>query len=206
MRKIIILSLAAGATLMAGGAALAQGTAPTRPAPGADITRAQVQERATATFARMDANKDGKIDAADREVRQRARFDRLDTDRNGAISFAEFSTRPERPQGEPGQRPEGRRGPEAGGEGRGPGGEGPRFGRSHRGGPGGGFGMFGPGPAAKEGMTQAQFVAAALARFDQADTDRNGVLTQAERKAARPERPERGPRGERAPRPAPSAS
>ncbi|MFC4254082.1 hypothetical protein GRI97_01515 [Altererythrobacter xixiisoli] len=192
MRKIIILSLAAGATLMAGGAAFAQGPAPARPAPGADITRAQVQERATATFARMDANKDGKIDAADREVRQRARFDRLDADKNGAISFAEFTTRPERPeraearpQGEPGQRAERRRG------------------RGHR---GGGFGMFGPGPGAKDGMTQAEFVAAALARFDQADTDRNGVLTQAERKAARPERPERGPRGERAPRPAPSAS
>ncbi len=199
MRKIIVLSLAAGATLMAGGAAFAQGTAPARPAPGADVTRAQVQERATAAFARMDVNKDGKIDAADREARQRARFDRLDTDKNGAISFAEFTTRPERPQGEPGQRAEGPGGP---GE------KGPRFRRGHRGG-GFGGGMFGPGPAAKEGMTQAQFVAAALERFDAADTDKNGVLTQAERRAARPERPERGERGhrgERAPRPAPSAS
>ena len=172
MRMIskILLGTAAAASVATAGIAYAapgqDGMAKARP----DITRAQAQEQAGKMFDRMDANKDGKLDAADREARQKARFDRLDTNKDGSISREEFAARPDRTRAAPdGQKAEGK-----------------RFGGRHHGGwqrgGHGGMGMMkqGAGP-----VTKADFVAAHLARFDAADTDRNGVLTAQERQAQR---------------------
>ena len=48
------------------------------------------------------------------------------------------------------------------------------------------LGMRGNGDANSDGtLTQGEFTAAALARFDAADADNNGTVTAAERKARR---------------------
>jgi hypothetical protein len=164
-----LLALGSAAAAMLAIPAIAQDAAP---APGArpmrmmaDTTRAQAEQTATTMFARLDANGDGKLDAADRAAQQQARFDRLDTDGNGQLSPAEFTARPARPdraeRGQPGQRA-GRHGDR-------------------------GAGMRMRGMPA-EGTTQAQFVATALEMFDRADADRNGTVTREERRAARPQR------------------
>lgn len=150
------------------------------------VTRAEAQAAATAMFARLDVNKDGKLDQADRELgRQQKRdkmFARLDTNGDGSISKAEFAAQ----KGPEGRGPEGR-----GPEGRGPGkdGHGPRGGHGH----GRGHGPHGGGMMAmardadtnKDGaISQAEFMAAAMKRFDAEDTNHDGQVTKAEREAA----------------------
>ena len=164
MRKLTISLLAGAAVLAASGVALAQDG----PGRNAQLTRAAAQEHAAAAFTRMDANGDGKVDAADREARHKAHFNRIDADGNGAVSYEEFSA-------QHGKR-DGRR------AGRGDRPEGERMGMrgSHM------MGMRGMADADKDGtLTQAEFTAAALARFDAADADKNGTVTAAERKAQR---------------------
>ena len=78
MRKLTISLLAGATVLAASGAALAQD----RPARNADTTRAAAEQHAAAAFTRMDANGDGKVDAADREARHKAHFNRIDADGN----------------------------------------------------------------------------------------------------------------------------
>lgn len=174
MKTIPLVLASAAAIALMGGAAYAQ--APERGAArGGDMTREQVEQRTVAAFERMDANKDGVLDTADREAhkaqraerraqRQEARFARLDADGDGAISKAEFDAPRERV---------------AKGDGK----DGKRFGhRRHR---MGGFG--GPGPFKADGdksMTQAEFTAAALERFDRADANNDGTVTGAERRDA----------------------
>src|SRR6476661_8819587 len=63
--------------------------------PMGDMTRAQAVEMANQHFDRMDVNKDGRLDAADREA-MHARmasemFDRADTNHDGMISRAEWN-------------------------------------------------------------------------------------------------------------------
>ena len=163
MRKLTISLLAGAAVLAASGAALAQD----RPARHVEMTRAAAQEHAATAFARMDANSDGKIDDADRDARQKVRFDRIDADDNGALSYEEFAAQHEKRAG------------------RGDGPEGHRMGmRGMRG--GAMRGLRGNADANSDGtLTQAEFTAAALARFDAADADKNGTVTAAERKAQR---------------------
>ena len=176
MRKLTISLLAGAAALAVSGAALAQGA----PAPAQDLTRSAAQERAAKAFERIDANEDGKLDTADREARQKARFDRIDADSDGSVSFAEFSATHAKPEGERAKR---------GGR------NGHRMGmRGMRGGHL--MGMRGNADANGDGtLTQSEFTAAALARFDAADADNDGSVTAAERKAqrdaARAERRER---------------
>jgi len=128
-------------------------------------------------FQRLDTNGDGQLDQADREARQKARFDRIDADGNGAISFAEFTAPRERAQrGDRAER--GQRMTRQDGEGR-------RMGmRGMRGGHPGFFGKAG-GEGGDRVVTQAEFVAAALERFDRLDANKDGVLTREEQKAAR---------------------
>ncbi|WP_052208721.1 EF-hand domain-containing protein [Croceibacterium mercuriale] len=167
MKITSLLALGSAAAALLAIPAIAQDAAPgTRPARMmADTTRAQAEQTATTMFARMDANGDGTLDAADRAAQQQARFDRLDTDGNGQLSPAEFTARPERAgRGQPGQRAD------------------------RRGDRGAGMRMHGM-PA--EGTTQAQFVATALEMFDRADADSNGTVTREERRAARPQRASR---------------
>jgi hypothetical protein len=173
----IALGISLAATAFAGAAYAEQTTR------GADrdrtMTRAEAQTQATATFARMDANKDGKIDTADREARRNAHFDRLDSDRNGQLSRAEFAARPERgPGADAGKPGEGGKGHRWGGRG---------HGRGHH---GGGMMMGRAGAlgadADKDGaVTQAEFTAGALARFDAMDANKDGSVTKEERQAAR---------------------
>jgi len=190
-----------GAALLAlAGPATAQGPEP-RPARDADITRAQVIERVDQRFARMDVDNDGRFnseDAAAARAQRRAQaadrmFERLDADRNGSVSRAEFdaarASRGEQRRG-PGMR--GQRGHRAMAMGRGPGrAMGRGMGRGMR-----GMRMFG-----EQGyLTRDQLRERALARFDRADADRNGVLTAAERQQARGARGHRRGPGARGPR------
>jgi Ca2+-binding EF-hand superfamily protein len=155
MRKFTLIIAASSMAL--GGVAYAQSAE--RPDRNASQTRDQAQARATAMFERMDANDDGTIDAADRQAKMLQRFARIDTDNNGSISQAEFLAMHEARGEKAGKR--GRRG-------------------------GAKMGMRGmKGMGVDGAMTQAQFEAAALARFDQADANGDGTLTAAERQAAR---------------------
>lgn len=160
MRKTLIISLAAAASTLAGGAALAQ----VDPAPG--LTRAQVEKRASERFDRMDANADGRLDQADREARQTALFERIDADGNGAISRDEFASA-------------GTERREAGAE---LGDRAPRFARRAMRAPG----MARAADTDRDGaITEAEFTTAALERFERADADKDGRISREERRAQR---------------------
>lgn len=168
-------ALSAGAVSAQAPASAGAGSGADNADNGADLTRAQVEQRTGEMFAQLDANKDGKLDAADRTLlqaerakrlaeRQNERFAQLDTDKNGSLSRAEFDAGLDRAR---------ERVADRGADGK-------------RGGPRGKGGKGGPGMAKLDGdkaMTQAEFTAAALARFDRADTNRDGTVTAAERKA-----------------------
>lgn len=195
MRKItkILLGAAGAATIAGAGFAYA--------APGmvqGDTTRAQAQEQAIQMFGRMDVNKDGKLDQADRDARQQQRFDQLDTNKDGVLSREEFAAGPGKMRGGPGDGPGGMRGPGDGpGPMAGPGGKGPGpmgapgdcpGGKSQR------MGKMGPGPMMQRADTngdgaisQAEFVAAHLAMFDKADANKDGTVTAKERRDMRKE-------------------
>lgn len=174
MKKTLIgLSLVA---LAAGGVAVAQPMG----GPGRDpmgdktVTRAEAQTHAGEMFAKMDANKDGKLDAADREARRAERraemFARLDTDRNGSISREEFNAPRQRGEGE-GMKGEGRRGH---------GMHGGMHGKGMRGGM-----MGGMADANKDGaVSRDEFLAAHTRHFNAVDANKDGSLTPEERKAA----------------------
>ena len=174
MRKVIFPLAAAALAVAAGTAAIAQPAGGPQAERGPQ-TRDAAEARAKVAFARMDVNQDGKIDAADREAKRAQAFDKLDTDGNGALSRAEFDARGDKARKGRGDRQALR------GDGRGDGrGEGMR---GHRGGK---HGMARMADTDGDGtITQAEFNAAALARFDRADTDRDGTVTDAERKAVR---------------------
>lgn len=172
----IMLGLSLAATAIAGGA-YAQQTGGKGMGGDGSFTRAEAQAKAQEMFARMDVNKDGKIDQADRAARRDAMFNRMDTDHNGQISRAEFDAMgpgARGPRGPEGAGPDGERGPGK-----------HRWG--HRGGHRGGGMMMGRmADANKDGaITQAEFTAAALQRFDRMDTNHDGTVTKEERQAAR---------------------
>lgn len=147
------------------------------------MTRSEVQAHSTEMFARLDVNKDGKLDPADREARRNAMFDRLDTDKNGQLSRAEFSTRPARPDHMAG----GPMGPGHMAK-HGPAGEGGHGGMMHhRHGKRGGMMMMARmADADKDGaISQAEFTASALKHFDRMDANKDGQVTKEERQAAR---------------------
>lgn len=164
MKKTLIVGLSALA-LTVTGTAFAQQAGGERKA-NAEVTRAQTQTKAEEMFAKMDANKDGVLTAADREARMQAMrtkaFDSLDTDKNGQISRDEFMNAK---RGEMGKHGRGEKGA--------------YMGKHHR-------GMKGAGDGTKDAsVTKAQFVANALSRFDQTDANKDGKVTAEERKAAR---------------------
>lgn len=176
IKKISLLTL--GAALVA---------VPVLAAPGggdrnATQTRAEAETKATEMFARMDANKDGKLDAADRAARrtemQAKMFERLDADKDGNISKAEWG---QHGADRAAKRGEKRADAGAAGEGR-------RHGmRGHHGKRGGHHGMM-MGKADTDGdkaISQAEFRTAALARFDAADANKDGQVTPEERQAQR---------------------
>ena len=165
MSRKIALGLSLAATAVAGAAYAEQAMK------GDGVTtRAEAQTRAQDLFARMDANHDGKLDQADRAARRAAVFDRLDADHNGQLSRAEFDA------------PRGREGA----DGRGMHRWGGHMAGRHMGhGHGGGMGMGRLADANHDGaLTQAEFVGAAMQRFDRADANHDGQVTREERRAA----------------------
>lgn len=136
----------------------------------ATITRAEAQSHATEMFTKMDVNKDGKLDAADRAAHQAQRFDSIDANKDGALSRTEFANHRGGPDQADGGH-EGRRG------------HGGRMGRHH-----GGRGMEMMAQMAdtnKDGaISQAEFTAGALTRFERADANKDGQVTSAERQTA----------------------
>jgi Ca2+-binding EF-hand superfamily protein len=181
MRKLTLSLIAGAATVAAGGVAYAQ-SAPAQ-APQHELTRAAVEQRAGQMFDRLDANHDGKLDQADRDARQKARFDRLDTNHDGQVSYAEFTAaraqfaqarkdrvaKAEAHRGAHGQAGEHRMAMRGGFRGR-----------------GGPMAMMRMADADKDGtITKAEFVNAALQRFDRLDANHDGTVTADEAKAAR---------------------
>lgn len=133
------------------------------------ITRAEMQQHSAEMFAKFDVNKDGKLDAADRAAHHGEMFDKLDADKNGAISRDEFAAHKPGPDG----------------EGRGDGHKG-RHGDGMKG-RHGGMAMMMLRKADANGdkaVTRAEFDTAAAQHFDQVDTNKDGQITPAERKAA----------------------
>jgi Ca2+-binding EF-hand superfamily protein len=171
MRNLTLSLIAATAALTAGSVATAQGA----PADRAPMTRAAVEQRADRAFDRLDANHDGKIDAADRAVRQKARFDRIDANHDGQLSYAEFTAMHEG-RAEAGNARVGQRGDHAG--------RGGMRRMAHA-----GFGRGGMARLAdadKDGtVTKAEFQAAAVQRFERLDANHDGTVTRDEAKAAR---------------------
>jgi EF hand len=179
----------AAAMLAATALAATLAVAQPQDAPAADrparepMTRTAVEQRAAAMFARMDADGDARLTPADRAARsgerQDSHFARLDADGNGAISREEFAARAD-------QRAERR---EGAGEHR-PGREHARMG-GQRGPRGGAQRIMASADADGDGaVTQAEFASAMLARFDAADSNRNGTIEASERRGrGRPDRP-----------------
>lgn len=191
-KKMILLTL--GAALIA---------VPVLAAPGGDrnmgdankdgvLTRAEAEAHAKAMFLKLDVNKDGKFDQADRAARhaeKRAQmFDRLDANKDGSISKAEWD---QADAAREAKRAEwkAKRGERAGAPGEG----GERHAmRGHHGGKRGGHGGHGgPGGWMKadangdKAISQAEFVAGALVRFDRMDANKDGKVTAEERQAMR---------------------
>ena len=192
--KKLMLGLSA-ATVSLGGIAYAQQNPPARPAMDANsdgvITKAEAQKAAGDMFAKLDVNKDGKIDQADRDARRTQRrseiFAKLDTNKDGKISKEEFLAAkgpdgmgprgPGMPNGDGPPPP-----PPADGMGQpGPGGPGgPGMCGPGRGGPGmhGRDGMRGPdgkrGPGGMRGPGRGMMMG------KMADANNDGVITKAE--------------------------
>ena len=88
MKKSLI-----GLSLLALG--LAGGANAAEPMPGGDplgdktVTKAEFQANGAAMFDKMDANHDGKLDAADRAAQEGQMFDRADANHDGQLTKAE---------------------------------------------------------------------------------------------------------------------
>lgn len=173
MNRFLPLSLAAlaSATLLAGTAVLAQ------PAPDTSLTRADAEARATAAFARLDANSDGVLTPADRPAGQpafgREQFDAADADNNDQLSFAEASAMHQQHQAMRGERRADR------------GARMERMGMERMRGPMRGQMLEGADADSNGTVSQAEFSAHALARFDRADADSNGTISAEEHRAMR---------------------
>jgi Ca2+-binding EF-hand superfamily protein len=164
-KLMIALSLAALGTA---GVALAEHHAGPGPDPMGDktMTRAEMQQHSAQMFERMDVNKDGRIDAADREARKGAMFDRKDADKDGKLSREELAA-----GHKDGHRAEGGAGHD-------------RMGKR---GEHGGMGkmMLRRADANNDQVvTREEFTAAAASHFDKIDANKDGSVSPEERKAA----------------------
>lgn len=164
-----ILGLSLVALGLAGAAYAAAPQAPGDPLGDKTITKAEFIAKHGEMFDTMDANHDGKLDAADRAAHMGQMFDMADTDHNGSLSRAEFDAMHQRgPEG-------GMGGPEGMGKGM-------RHGGDH----GMGMKMIGMADANHDGaVTRDEFLAGAGQHFDMMDANHDGSLTKEERAAAR---------------------
>jgi hypothetical protein len=188
-KKISFLTL--GAALIAVPVLAAPGGAAKGDADGNGVlTRAEAQASATQRFAGMDANKDGKLDAADRAVRRAAmqekRFAALDANKDGNISKAEWDQHGADRAAKRAERGDKRAATGEAGQGRRDGMRGHHGKRGgHRMGGGMGGGWMKADSNGDKVIGQAEFVAASLARFDRLDANKDGQVTAEERQAAR---------------------
>lgn len=177
-------TLAASAAVLLTAATAFYATYPALAEPGRDpmgdttVTWAEAKGKTDAMWTRLDVNKDGVLNQADRDAKMGEMFDTIDTNHDGAISKAEFMEHHKKMKeggwkgrdGAPGAMPP----PPAAGMGM----------------------MMGPGAHRLHEMaekadtnhdgtiTRAEFDAAVKARFDAADSNHDGKLTPAERLAA----------------------
>ncbi|MCA0978594.1 hypothetical protein LCM19_09475 [Qipengyuania flava] len=211
--KKTIFALSAAAAALTGTAVLAQGSMG-KAAPAADVTRGEAISHATARFERMDVNKDGVLDAADRAARAQQRFAKADTNGDGELSQSEMTAmhqarknrrseaneaRAEQRQARMAERFARMDADQSGGlsqaelkamhEMRGKrGGEAREERRGGKRGHHGRGGMRMLAMADSNGdkaISRTEFTAAATARFDRADANGDGTVTAAERKEAR---------------------
>lgn len=171
MKKILIGAGVAAALSIGGSIAVAQDMKR-----GADansdgaISRAELDQALETRFARLDADRDGRITQDERkqmraggmEQRAERRFERLDTDKNGSISRAEFDAAMEQRTAR-----------------RGPGGPGD----AGRGGKGAMVDTDNDGAISKQ-----EFTSRAVERFEASDANSDGQVTREERRAGREER------------------
>jgi Ca2+-binding EF-hand superfamily protein len=168
MNKFLIGG-AAAAAMLAGGTALAQSApaAKQAPAPRAE-TRADVQAHIATLFAKLDANKDGKLTAADVQGKTgkqakmaTALIARADANKDKVVTRAEFDTLTGKIKARL----------EKAAESNGPGDR-----------------LFAHADANKDGrVSLAEMQQDALSRFDRVDANKDGKVTPAERKQARAE-------------------
>ena len=185
MKKLILAISAAALVVTASYAAFAADTDGHRMMGAmADktVTRAEASTHASAMFDKLDINRDGKIDPADRTARQIERFRKIDTDGNGSISQDEFLAAHARKSGERGmgRARDGGAMNERGMKRRGM--------MGHAGGremPMVGMVMLRMADTNRDSaVSREEFVAAAMGHFDQADSNHDGKLTPDERRAA----------------------
>ena len=157
--------------------ALAQGG----PDPMGDgtVTWAEAKTRADAMWTRLDVNKDGVLNAADREAKMMQVFDAFDANHDGNVSRAEFAEHSKAMMdGKAMMDSKDRDGAEGPGHGKGM-----MMGMGH-----GGPMMHKMAEMADtnhdQSISRAEFDAAAKARFDKGDTNHDGKLTPQERRAA----------------------
>ena len=147
------------------------------------VTRAEAKAHAAEMFAKMDVNKDGRIDQSDRTAHEIAmrneHFTMLDTNKDGLISRAEFdAAHSGSPDGGQGMGEHRMGGMGMGGEMMGGGGHG----KGHR----GGMKMMQMGDTNKDqAISREEFSAAHLKHFEMSDANKDGKLTPDERRAAR---------------------
>ena len=157
-------------TLGLAGSAYAAAAMPGDPLGDKTVTLAEFLAKGAEMFARMDVNKDGKLDQTDRAAHDGEMFDRIDPNHDGKLSREEFMAAHHR---RPGARGAGdaAEGMPAGG---------------HRGGHEGGMRLLRMADTNHDGaVTRDEFMAAQTKLFQLMDADHDGQLTKAERLAAR---------------------
>ena len=150
------------------------------------VTRAEAQAHSAEKFTRMDLNKDGRIDQADRSAHASAmrdeHFAKLDTNKDGSISRPEFDIA--HSGGPDGGHRMGARDGGHGMGGMGTGGSmmgGGGHGKGHR----GGMKMMQMADTNKDqAISRDEFTAAHAKHFEMSDANKDGKLTPEERRAA----------------------
>ena len=147
------------------------------------VTRAEAQTHAAEMFAKMDVNKDSRIDQADRSAHEIAmrneHFTKLDTNKDGSISRAEFdAAHSGSPDGGQGMGDHRMGGMGMGGAMMG----GSAHGKGHR----GGMKMMQMADANNDkAISREEFSAAHLKHFEMSDANKDAKVTPEERRAAR---------------------
>ncbi len=189
--KKTTLAMAASVLAMTATAVFAQAGAPSRPAP-APMTRAEATAMANEMWTKMDVNKDGVVNQADREARRDQKFDQMDTNKDGSLSRDEFNA------AHPAQGPDGKGDMHHGEHGMTgdkmsghmePNHMGHRMGGKMGGRMDGmGMMMMHMADTNKDGsVTRAEFDAAVKQHLDKVDANKDGTISPEEHRAARAE-------------------